>query len=90
MIECIYYGENGERCIVHYNDPDRYKQKLPLGAKWDFPDEVIISDRWFRSIFKREKKLAEFTKEDFRRYGHGFRYAAKDIPLSRAMPKESN
>lgn len=88
MIECVYYGENGERCVVvDYTD---HRQKLPPGAKWDFPDEVIMSDRWFRHVIKREKELDEFTKEDFKKHGHYFRYAAKDIPLSRAMPKEAN
>lgn len=86
MIESVYYGKGGERCVI--TDYTDRRQKLPPGAKWDFPDEVIISDRWFRSVFKREKTLDEFTEEDFKRYGHDFRYAAKDIPLSRAIPKE--
>ncbi len=84
---CVYYGKNGERCIVSYDDPARYRQKLPPGAKWDYPDEVKLVSR---PLIKRVKNVDEMTKEDWNRYGHGFRYAAKDIPLSRAMPKESN
>ena len=88
MVEyCVYYGENGERCVVDYCDPSRYKKKLPPGAKWDFPDEVQLISV---PLIKREKTLEQLQKEGLlKRYGHYFRYAAKDIPLSRAIPKES-
>jgi len=89
MVEyVVYYGNNGERCIVNENDPARYGQKLPLGARWDYPDEVKLLSL---PLIKREKTLEEISLEGLlKRYGHYFRYAAKDIPLSRAIPKESN
>jgi len=89
MVEhCVYYGENGEQCIVRYNDPAMYSKKLPSGAKWDYPDEVKLLGT---PLIKRDKTLKELQKDGLvKRYGHDFRYAAKDIPLSRAIPKESN
>ncbi len=87
MVEhCVYYGEHGERCIVNYDDPSRYKQKLPPGAKWDYPDEVQLIGI---PLIKREKTSDELTKRDWDRWGPTYiRYAAKDIPLSQAMPDD--
>ncbi len=85
---CVYYGENGERCVVNEDDPARYKQKLPSGAKWDYPDEVQLIGI---PLIKRDKTLEELQKEGLvKRYRGYTPFAAKDIPLSRALPKESN
>ena len=87
MVEhCVYYGENGERCIIDYTDPARYNKKLPPGAKWDYPDEVQLIGI---PLIKRDKTLAELQKEGLvKRYRQYTPFVAKDIPLSRAMPKE--
>jgi hypothetical protein len=82
---CVYYGSNGERCIVRYDDPLRFRQKLPVGAKWDYPDEVQLISL---PLIKREKTLDEMRAEGLKKYGHDFRLYAKDIPLSQAIPKE--
>ena len=85
MIEyCVYCSENGERYVAHYGEPSWYSNVIPRGKR-EFPDEVKILGI---PLIKREKTLAEMTPDDFKGYGHHFRYAAKDIPLSRAMPKE--
>ena len=78
MIERIYYPDHAER----YKD-------LPPRVRREYPDEIHIIDRCFIQKIKREKNLDEFTQEDLKRYGHRSLLAAKDIPLSRAIPKES-
>ncbi len=87
MVEyCVYRGENGERCIVRYDNPTRYKQKLPPGAKRDYPNEVKLKGV---PIIKRERTLEELQKEGLVKvYRQYTPFAAKDIPLSRAIPKE--
>jgi len=86
MVEyCVYYGENGERCVVNETDPTRYKQKLPPGAKWDYPDEVKLIGV---PLIKREKNRDEMTPEERKRRRGYVIFFAKDIPLSRAIPKE--
>ena len=89
MVEyCVYYGKNGERCIVNYTDPNMYSKKLPPGAKWDYPDEVQLISI---PLIKRVKTLDEMRAEGLiKKYRQYSLFAAKDIPLSRAMPKESN
>ena len=85
MIEyCVFYV-NGERYIVRGSDPRRFDKSLPPGRSWDDPDEVKLIG-W--PLIKRDKKLDEMTKEQLREYGSMALFAAKDIPLSRAMPKE--
>ena len=84
MIEyCVYYGTNGERCVV--TDYTDRRQKLPPGAKWNYPDEVKVGGV---PIIKRDKTLAEMTPEERKRRRGYVVFFAKDIPLSRAMPKE--
>lgn len=78
MIKCIYY-----------HDHDKRYKHFPPRVRKEYPDEVHLVSTTVMTIIKRERNLDEFTKEDFRRYGHDFRIAAKDIPLSRALPKES-
>lgn len=86
MVEyCVYYGENGERCVV--TDYTDYRQKLPLGAKWDYPDEVQLIGV---PLIKRDKTRDEMTPEERKRRRGYVIFFAKDIPLSRALPKESN
>ena len=87
MVEyCVYYGENGERCIVNETDPSRYKQKLPPGAKLDFPDEVKLLGL---PLIKREKTREELEKDGLVKiYRQYTPFSAKDIPLYRAIPKE--
>lgn len=87
-VKCVFYCENGGQCIVDYDDPVRHKQKLPPGAKMDFPDEVHLVSTSIIEIIKREKTLDEMKAEGLKKYGHRFRFYAKDIPLSRAIPKE--
>lgn len=87
MVEyCVYYGKNGERCIVRHDNPAMYSQKLPPGAKWNYPDEVKLLGL---PLIKREKTLEELQKAGLvKRYRGYTPFAAKDIPLSRAIPKE--
>lgn len=83
---CVYYGEHGERCIVNEDDPARYRKKLPPGARWDYPDEVQLIGI---PLIKREKTLDEMRAEGLiKKYRQYSLYAAKDVPLSRAIPKE--
>ena len=84
MIEyCVYYGTNGERCVV--TDYTDRRQKLPPGAKWNYPDEVKVAGV---PIIKREFSLEEMTPE-YRKRRRGYViFFAKDRSLSSAIPKE--
>ena len=85
---CVYYGENGEKCVVDHTDPSRYSQKLPPGARWGFPDEVKLIGL---PLIKREKTMKELRAAGLtKKYRQYSPFAAKDIPLHRAGPKESN
>mgnify|MGYP001600420077 CR=1 FL=1 len=87
MIEfCVFYNENGERYVVHGNDPGRFDRSLPPGREWDFPDEVQLIGL---PLIKREKTREELSREGLVKvYRQYTPFAAKDIPLSRAIPKE--
>ncbi len=89
-VKCVFYCENGEQCVVDYDDPIRHKQKLPPGARMDFPDEVHFISTAVMTVIKRDKSLDEIRAAGLmKKYGHKFRLYANDIPLSDAIPKES-
>ncbi len=71
MHEPIYYEDHAER-YAHMSELERLQ----------YPDELYVPS-W--GIIKREKNLADMTHEDYLRYGPDMiRFAAKDVPLSRA------
>jgi hypothetical protein len=71
MVEPIYYPDHAER-YAHLGPRERA----------EYPDAVKIG--MFGTI-KRERNLIDLTKEECSRIGPSLiRYAAKDIPLSRA------
>lgn len=87
MIEyCVFYGKSGERYIVNGSDPGRFDRSLPPGREWDYPDEVQLIGL---PLIKREKTIEELSEGGLVKVYRQFTpYAAKDIPLSRAVPKE--
>ena len=89
MIEyCAFYDENGERHVVRAKDRGKFYKALPPGREWDFPDEVQLIGV---PLIKRTKTIQELKDGGFTGVYEGYTpFAAKDIPLSWAVPKESN
>lgn len=79
----VYYGENCERCVL--TDWKDHRQKIPSGARWDYPDEVKLPGV---PLIKRDKTLEEMTPEERKRRRGYVIFFAKDFPLSYAIPKE--
>ena len=87
MIELRVFYKNGERIEITHRDvlTGKYKELLPPGRNIEFPDEV---KKFGLPLIKREKNLREMTPEEReRRAGYTLLFA-KDVPLSRAIPKE--
>lgn len=70
---------------IFYDDHDERYAHIPPRVRDDYPDEVKVEGV---PIIKREKTLDEMTPEERKRRKGYVIFFAKDIPLSRAFPKE--
>jgi len=72
---------------IFYDDHDQRYSHFPPSVREDYPDEVKVEGV---PIIKRDKTLDEMTSEERKRRRGYVIFFAKDIPLHRTMPKESN
>ena len=76
---------------IFYDDHDERYAHLSSTEKKEYPDEVILFFEGFELVLKRDMTVAEIAHaegEEFRLRKLHYNYAARDIPLCKARPKE--